>query len=266
MMHSPEQPKLNIRPKGHRIVKAAHVRRKVEPDPQFELDMAEYLRGYLSSDQLREAFAKHVAGSTHVDMLMRRICFRALVRQLGSGLNLRTGVSVSHPETMEIGEGVFIGEQAILQGRYDGRCVIGNGAWIGPQCYFDARDLFIGEFVGIGPGVKILGSEHTGLPMDIPIIQTDLEVAPVHIADWADVAMNASILPGVTIGRGALVGAGAVVTKDVPEYCTVAGVPAQMLARRDAATVREAHTQMANARAAAVRPVPSTPVPLRGNS
>jgi acetyltransferase-like isoleucine patch superfamily enzyme len=246
----------------HRIIKAVHGRRKVERDPPFEFEMADHLRGYLTSDQLREAFAEYADGASHLDILMRRICFRALVRRLGSGLNLRSGVSVIHPETMEFGEGVHIGERVILQGRYDGRCVIGNGVWIGAQCFFDARDLFIGDYVGIGPGVKILGSEHTGLPVDLPIIQTDLEVAPVRIEAWADIGINAAILPGVTIGQGALVGAGAVVIRDVPEFCTVAGVPAQVIATRDPATERNAHARTAAKATAAV----PTPIPLRGNS
>jgi acetyltransferase-like isoleucine patch superfamily enzyme len=253
-----ENQKLNDPPVGHRIIKAVHGRRKIEPDPQFELDMAEHLRRSLSGDQLREAFAKYVEGAGPVDILLRRICFRALVRQLGSGLNLRNGVSVIHPETMEFGDGVFIGERVILQGRYDGRLVIGNGTWIGPQTFLDARDLFMGEFVGIGPGVKVLGSEHTAVPADIPIIQTDLEVAPVRIEDWADIGINAAILPGVTIGKGALVGAGAVVVKDVPEFCTVAGVPAEIIARRDPATVRDAHAQLA------ATMHPPIPMPVRG--
>ena len=70
--------------------------------------------------------------------------------------------SFRHPETFAIGHGVFIGEQALLHGRFDGRCLIGNGTWIGPQAYLDARDLVIGEHVGWGPGARLLGSAHTG--------------------------------------------------------------------------------------------------------
>ena len=87
----------------------------------------------------------------------------------------RLNVGIRHPETFEIGDGVFIGEQAIIQGRFDGRCVIGDGRWIGPQSYFDARDLVIGEHVGWGPGAKVLGSVHTGEPIEVPIIPTDLD-------------------------------------------------------------------------------------------
>jgi acetyltransferase-like isoleucine patch superfamily enzyme len=217
-----------------RVVKAVHGVRQIEPDPQFELDMAIHLRTLLRSEQLAEAFSQHVNGASPMDMLMRRICLRALVRKMGSGVHIRRGVNVIHPETFEIGDGVFLGEQTILQGRFDGRCVIGKGVWIGPQSYFDARDLVLEDYVGWGPGAKVLGSEHTGDPTDVPLIQTDLRIAPVRICAWADIGVNAIILPGVTVGRGAIVGAGAVVTKDVPELTKVAGVPARVIGRREA--------------------------------
>ena len=212
-----------------RTVKAVHGVREVGPDPQFELDMAADLRGRLGSEQLLEAFTQYADGAGYIDTLMRRICLRALVKKLGSGVTIRRNVSVIHPETFEIGDRVFIGEQTILQGRFDGRCAIGAGVWIGPQSYFDARDLVIEEYVGWGPGAKVLGSEHTGLPTDIPLIQTDLQILPVRIGAWADIGVNAVILPGVTVGRGAIVGAGAVVTKDVPDFAKVAGVPARVI-------------------------------------
>ena len=88
------------------------------------------------------------------------------------------------------------------------------------------------RFVGFGPGAKVLGATHTGVPYDVPIIQTDLEVRPVTINDWADIGINAVILPGVEIGRGAIVGAGAVVSRDVPEFSKVAGVPAAVIGWR----------------------------------
>jgi acetyltransferase-like isoleucine patch superfamily enzyme len=130
---------------------------------------------------------------------------------------------------------VFIGAHAYIQGRFDGTCVIGNHVWIGPQSYFDARNLIIEDYVGWGPGAKVLGSSHTGLPVDVPIVRTDLEIKPVRVETEADIGMNAVILPGVTIGKGSIVGAGAVVTKDVPPYAIVAGVPAKFLRWREGA-------------------------------
>jgi acetyltransferase-like isoleucine patch superfamily enzyme len=164
---------------------------------------------------------------------MRRALWRALARQFGHGIRISRAAIATHPETFEIGNGVFIGEQAFIQGRYDGRCVIGDHAWIGPQSYFDARDLVIEEYVGWGPGAKVLGSMHTALPTDVPIIQTDLKIRPVRIGAWADIGVNAVILPGVTVGKAAIVGAGAVVTRDVPPFAVVVGVPARLLRWRE---------------------------------
>ena len=222
-----------------RVVKAVHGLRESSPDPRFELELAADMRERLNSEQLMEVYTRFAAGSGYIDLLMRRTCLRALVKKLGDGVTIGRNVSVTHPQTFEIGDRVFIGEQTIIQGRFDGRCIIGTGVWIGPQSYFDARDLVIGEYVGWGPGAKVLASEHTGLPADIPIIQTDLEIAPVHIDSWADVGVNAIILPGVTVGRGAIVGAGAVVTKDVPDFAKVAGVPARVIGWRQGKEVRE---------------------------
>lgn len=217
---------------GARTVKAVHGLKKTAPDPQHELDLAANFREHMSREQLLDAFKRYGQGSSHIDMIMRRVCFRALAKSLGSGLSVGSNVGLVNPETFEIGERVFIGDQAIIQGRFDGRCVIGNGVWIGPQSYFDARDLVIGDQVGWGPGAKVLGSEHTGAPSDVPLIQTDLIIAPVRIGAWADIGMNAIILPGVTIGRGAIVGAGAVVTRDVPDFAKVVGVPARIVGLR----------------------------------
>jgi acetyltransferase-like isoleucine patch superfamily enzyme len=133
---------------------------------------------------------------------------------------------------MEFGNYIFIGAQAMIQGRFDGTCRIGNHVWIGPQAYLDARDLVIEDYVGWGPGAKVLGSTHTGQPRDVPIITTSLVIKPVVIGYGADVGMNASILPGVRIGQHAIIGAGAVVTQDVPDYAVVAGVPARVLYSR----------------------------------
>jgi len=164
---------------------------------------------------------------------MRRAVWRALTKRFGHGIRIGRGALAKHPETFEIGDGVVIGEQAFIQGRFDGRCVIGAHTWIGPHSYLDARDLVIEDSVGWGPGAKVLGSQHTGRPVDVPIMQTDLRIEPVRVGAWSDIGVNAVLLPGVTIGKGAIVGAGAVVTSDVPAFAVVVGVPARFLKWRD---------------------------------
>jgi len=213
----------------NRAIKAVHGAQELKLDPEFEVGTAEYLRQQYNNNGLSELYSRFVTGEGNFDTLMRRIIWRAMARQFGNSVHIGSGVGFKHLETFEIGNQVFIGSQSYIQGRFDGRCVIGNYVWIGPQSYFDARDLIIEDYVGWGPGAKVLGSTHTGLPVDLPIIQTDLEIKPVRIESGADIGVNAVILPGVTVGKGSIVGAGAVVTKDVPPFAVVAGVPARFL-------------------------------------
>lgn len=215
-----------------RIVPAVHGARAAVQDPAFERQLSDELRRQYGMDELIELFERFGGGSDYVARLMRRCCFRAVARRCGSSITLGAGISVRHPETFEVGDGVFIGDQTVLHGRFDGRCVIGRSVWIGPQSYLDARDLILGDYVGWGSGAKVLGSMHVGWPVDVPIIQTDLEIAPVRVEEWADIGVNAVILPGVTIGKGSIVGAGAVVTRDVPAFSKVAGVPARVIGWR----------------------------------
>ena len=65
--------------------------------------------------------------------------FRAMAKKPVMVSKSVLGWYFKHPETMEFGDAVFIGAQAMIQGRYDGACKIGNHVWIGPQAYFDAR-------------------------------------------------------------------------------------------------------------------------------
>jgi acetyltransferase-like isoleucine patch superfamily enzyme len=217
-----------------RIVKAVHAVQQVAADPPDELERADELRKTVKPAELLERFA--VAGYLEGEegQRRRRILLRALCKKFGNGVKVGMGVLVMHPQTFEIGDAVFIGNQTFLQGRHDGRCVIGAHTWIGPQSYFDCRDMEFGEYVGWGPGAKVLGSEHTGVPIDVPIIQTDLVIKPVRVGDGADIGVNAVLLPGVTVGKGAIIGAGAVVTADttVPPNAIYAGVPAKLLRYR----------------------------------
>ena len=216
-----------------RMVRAAHGVRPLKPDPDDELAFADQLRRSNSRDEILQLAALHAFGEDEHATRMRRAAWRALSRRFGHGVRIGRGAIASHLETFEIGDGVFIGEQSFIQGRSEGRCIIGDHAWIGPQSYLDARDLVIGEYVGWGPGARALGSQHTGKPVEVPIIQTDLEIKTTRIGAWVDIGVNSVILPGVTIGKGAIVGAGAVVTRDVDPFSVVAGVPATFLRWRE---------------------------------
>jgi acetyltransferase-like isoleucine patch superfamily enzyme len=153
--------------------------------------------------------------------------------RLGHGVVFEAGVLVFHPETIEIGDHVYVGHQSILKGYHAGLMIIGDGTWIGPQCFFhSAGGITIGRDVGIGPGVKILTSTHRLDQVDLPILHSTVDFAPVVIEDGSDIGVGAIVLPGVRIGRGAQIGAGAVVSEAVPEYAVATGVPARVLRRR----------------------------------
>ncbi|HEY1927059.1 MAG TPA: DapH/DapD/GlmU-related protein [Caulobacteraceae bacterium] len=222
-----------------RLVKAVHGRLAIEPDPDFEAEFAIELSRRSTPAEIMSLFRRFNHGDDYIDSLMRRTCVRALARRCGEGLRIAPGVGLRHVETFEIGDGVTIGEQAVIHGRHDGRCVIGNKVWIGAQAFLDVRDAELGDHVGWGPGARLLGSMHTGLPIDVPIIATDLLISPTTIEAEADIGVNAVILPGVTVGKGAIVGAGAVVTHDVPAYARAAGAPARVISTRVETSAKE---------------------------
>lgn len=106
--------------------------------------------------------------------------------------------------------------------------MIGRRSVINQQCCLDGRGgLTIGDNVAISPGVWILTDGH-----DIHDSHFREVLAPVTIGDHVWIGSRAMILPGVTIGEGAVVAAGAVVTSNVEPYTIVAGVPARPIATR----------------------------------
>jgi acetyltransferase-like isoleucine patch superfamily enzyme len=153
--------------------------------------------------------------------------------RLGRDVVFEAGVLVFHPENVEIGDDVYVGHYAILKGYHRNRMVIGSGTWIGQQCFLhSAGGIAIGASVGIGPGVRILTSSHRLDDRERPILHAPVETSPVVLEDGCDIGVSAVILPGVRVGRGAQVGAGAVVASDVPPYAVVAGVPARVVRER----------------------------------
>lgn len=152
---------------------------------------------------------------------------------IGTNVVFETGVLVFHPENITLGDNIYVGHYTILKGYYLNRMSIGSNVWIGQQCFFHSGGgLTIEECVGIGPGVRIMTTRHRDLGRELPISHTELSTGEVVLESGCNIGMSASILPGVRVGRGAMVGAGAVVTRDVPPYAVVAGVPARVLRER----------------------------------
>lgn len=155
-------------------------------------------------------------------------------KKIGKNVVIEPGVLVFHPENIEIGDNVYIGHQTILKGYHKNKMIIGSGSWIGQQCFFhSAGGLEIEENVGIAPGVTILTSIHDLAKDNLGcIIDLPLKLAKVSIGSGSDVGAKTIILPGITLGRGVQVGAGAVVTNSFKENSIIAGVPAKLLRKR----------------------------------
>lgn len=109
-----------------------------------------------------------------------------------------------------------------------GRISIGSHSHINRGCLLDGRGgLTIGNSVSVSHQVSLITGSHDKDSSDFREI--DL---PIVIGDYAWIGANATVLQNVTIGQGAIICAGAVVVKDVPEYAIVGGVPARVIGKR----------------------------------
>ena len=127
---------------------------------------------------------------------------------------------------LEIGFGSFIFMCFWLDTR--GNLKIGNNSIINQKCRLDNRgNITIGNNVSISSEVCILTADH-----DLKTFDFDSRISSVNIEDYVFVGTRAMILPGVTLGEGSAVAAGAVVTKDVFPFTIVAGVPAKSIGNR----------------------------------
>lgn len=110
---------------------------------------------------------------------------------------------------------------------------IGDNSGIGVRCSIRGP-LIIGDNVMMGPEVIVITSNHNFSRIDIPMnFQGSLPQKQVVIGNDVWIGTRAIILPGVKIGNGAIVGAGSIVTKDIPDYAIVGGNPARIIRFRN---------------------------------
>jgi maltose O-acetyltransferase len=115
---------------------------------------------------------------------------------------------------------------------FSSELVVGNHSGIGVNCELYGQ-IEIGDHVMMGPEVIIFTQNHKHDDLTVPMDQQGFEdPKKVVIGNDVWIGQRAMILPGVTIGNGVVIGAGAVVTKDVPEYALVGGVPARIIGMR----------------------------------
>ncbi len=137
---------------------------------------------------------------------VRRFFYRIEGMKIGRGSTIHMGAVFYNAGNISIGKDSIIGENTVLDGR---------------------EKITIGDHVDIASEVMIYNAEH-----DINDPSFKAVTQPVEIGDYVFVGPRAIILPGIKIGSGAIVGAGAVVTKDVSDFGIVGGIPAKVIGQR----------------------------------
>lgn len=133
--------------------------------------------------------------------------------------------------TDSVGNNVDIAQKVYLGNGKN--LIIGNNSLIGPESRIVLQDfVYIGNDVQIGPRAMILTGNHNFKNKDIPFRKQGSTSKPVKIDDDVWIGANVTILPGVNVSKGAVIGAGAVVTKDIDSYTVVGGNPAKVIGYR----------------------------------
>lgn len=138
---------------------------------------------------------------------------RYLLSSCGNGLKIKYGAIIDAPEFVKLGHNVGVGEYCFITG---------NGG------------ICIGDNVMIGHHVSILTSSHVNESVEDSMKGQGIQLRPVIIGDDVWLGAGARIMMGVSIGRGVIVGANAVVTTDIPDWAVVGGVPARIIRSRQA--------------------------------
>lgn len=155
---------------------------------------------YFFASRLPASYSKIKLGQK----TLRKLCAKLILTECGKNVNVEKNAVFSSKITL--GDNSGIGIRASISGKTH----IGNNVMMGPDCIIYTRN-------------------HEFSRTDIPMCEQGFqEEKPVYIGDDVWIGGRVIILPGVKIGTGAIIGAGSVVTKDVPDYAIVAGNPAMV--------------------------------------
>jgi acetyltransferase-like isoleucine patch superfamily enzyme len=141
---------------------------------------------------------------------------------------------VGRADHIRIGSRVLVGPDSLIWVGEDGSVALGDDCRITSGIHLSAADrITLCRSVLIARNVSIIDNQHRSDDATVPIMDQGLaRIAPVEIREGAWLGSNSVILPGVTVGRNAVVGANAVVVDDVPDGATVVGAPARVIGRR----------------------------------
>ncbi len=189
-----------------------------------------------------------------IGLVLRKKFYKSLFGRVGRNVIFGKSITIRHPDKIYIGDNVIIDDYAVLDGKGadNNRIIIGDNVMIGRSSVISCKNgnITIGENsniamncfiqsakeVNIGKNVLfaaycyvIGGGDHETERTDIPIIAQGQIVKGISIEDNCWIGASVKVLDGVKIGRDSIIGAGAVVTKDIPDYAIAVGVPAKVV-------------------------------------
>lgn len=164
---------------------------------------------HLEAEEYLGWLTRHLPGMLGVSL--RFFVYKILLKKLTSFILVYPGVYLTHTYGISFGKDCSINSGAILDGR---------------------GGITIGDYVMIGPHAYIASSSHSYKDLSVPMTSRGHYMKPVAIKNDVWIGANATILGGVTVGKGVIIGAGAVVIEDVPNYNIVGGVPAKKIGLR----------------------------------
>lgn len=179
------------------------------------------------------AFISSIPGN--IGLRVRRSYYRRKLGACGNRLSVGEHCRFGGMENMYFGNNIFLTGDDYVYAVNGGRLTIGDYTGFNVCVMVDASDegiITIGEHVQIASHVVIRSSNHKWSDRETPVDEQGHTPGTIAIDDHAWIGTSAIILPDVKIGRGAIIAAGAVVTKDVEPYTIVGGVPARELKKR----------------------------------
>lgn len=174
------------------------------------------------------------------DSIYKKICFTTF-RKCGKLLRIKYPIHIIGGKYIELGDNVILDRNVRMEAwdeysgvKYNPKIIVGNNVCFNPDCHIGCiNKMKIGNNVLIGAGVLITDHSHGKINTDalkkVPNMRRLYSKGNVIIQDNVWIGERAVILSGVTIGKNAIIGANAVVTKDIPDNAVVVGSPAKVI-------------------------------------
>ena len=189
-------------------------------------------------------------------IFLRSLCYRSLFKKFGKGVVIGRNVSIRNPNKISVGNKVIIDENVLLdaKGIDNEGITIGNGVYLGRNSILSCKngDIILKDSVNIGFNCEIVslkrvevgentlfaaytyvvGGGHIPLELDTPLKDQPTHGIGIKIGKNAWLGAKSIVMDGCDVGEGSIVGAGAIVTENIPDFVVAVGIPAKVIRKR----------------------------------